>query len=210
MEAFLIHPFVTLFVVIDPIGTAPLFASLTQGAAAGQRRAMALRGTFLAAVILIAFAVLGEPLLRALGVGLPAFQVGGGILLLLLSIDMVFARKSGGSNPTEVEEKEAMRREDVSVFPLAFPLIAGPGAMTSVVLLAGPGLDEPTRIGALLGVLLLVLAITLALLLVAGRLASLLGVTGVNVVGRIFGVILAALASQFIMDGLGAHLPLGP
>lgn len=209
MEELIVKAFVTIVVVIDPVGTAAVFAALTHGADARRRRAMALRGTLLATLILVVFAVLGEALLEALSIGLPAFRVAGGILLLLAAIDMVFARPSGVRGTTDAEEAEAMERDDISVFPLAFPLIAGPGAMTTVLLFAGRGGGDPVLLGAFFGVLLAALALTLVALLMAGRIATLLGVTGTNVIGRIFGVILAALAAQFIIDGLRVSFGLG-
>jgi len=209
MEALALKAFVTLFVVIDPIGTAPIFAALTHGAEAAHRRAMALRGTVLGALILIVFAAFGEPLLTALGVGMPAFRIAGGVLLLLLSIEMVFARHSGVRSPTSREESEARQRDDISVFPLAFPLIAGPGAMTSVVLVVEHTGGDPKTAALLAGVLAAVLVLTLLCLLAAGGISRLLGVTGVNVIGRISGVVLAALAVQFMLDGLKASFGWG-
>lgn len=209
MEAFVVQAFATLFVVIDPVGVAPVFTALTQGVDPIERRAMAVRGALVATLILVVFAVAGEWLLDALGITLPAFRVGGGILLMLVSIDMVFARRSGVRQPTGPEETEARHRDDISVFPLAFPLIGGPGAMTSVVLLSGGSIQDPARLAVLLIVLLVVLAMTLAFLLGADRVLRLLGVTGVNVIGRVFGVILAALAAQFIIDGIRQSLSLG-
>jgi multiple antibiotic resistance protein len=197
----LFYAFVTLFVVIDPIGTAAVFATMTRTVDATQRRHMARRATWLAGAILFAFAIIGEGLLGALGVSLSAFRIAGGLMLFLLAVDMVFARPSGLRSTTAAEKQESEHREDITVFPLAFPLIAGPGAMTSVVLLIGRSGGHLTANLGVLGVLVLVLAIQLALLLAAGRLQRLLGVTGSNVISRVFGIILAALAVQFVMDG---------
>ncbi len=207
MVETLVTAFVTLFVVIDPLGIAPIFASITPKDAAPQRRKIAVKGVTIAAVILIAFALGGQALLTAMGIGLPAFQIAGGLLLLLLSIDMVMVRHSGLRETTPGEAEEGIQRSDVSVFPLAIPLIAGPGALTSIVLLMGEARQDPVVQGLVLAVMLVVLAITLICLLVTGRLIRLLGQTGINVVTRVFGIIMAALSVQFILDGLGAVWP---
>jgi len=193
---------VAFFVTIDPVGIAPIFAALTRTGGAAYRRRMALAGTAIAAAVLFGFALAGEFLLDALGIGLPAFRIAGGILLLLLAIDMVFARPSGLRGTTAGEEQEAAGAADISVFPLAIPLIAGPGAITSVLLLTGRADGDPAAMAVVLGVLAAVLAATLAMLLAAGRIARLLGVTGINVIDRVLGIVLAALACQFVLDGL--------
>jgi len=201
--AELLPALVTLFVVIDPIGVAALFIALTADDTPKERRRTAVRGVSIGGVVLIGFAWLGEPLLGALGIGLPAFRVGGGILLLLLAIDMVMARQSGLRSMTPNENQESGQRDDISVFPLAVPLIAGPGALTSIVLLMGEEVDLVGQM-TILGVLSAVLVLTLVCLLLASLLLRLLGVTGINVVTRILGILLAALAVQFIFDGVAA------
>ncbi len=206
MTEFLLQAFITLFVVIDPPGNAPIFAALSSDMDRAQQRRTAIRAIVIAAIILVLFAAFGEILLRALGVSLAAFRIAGGILLLLVAIDMVFARRSGGRGATTEEEKEAEAREDISVFPLAFPLIAGPGTMTSVLLLSGKADGDPAYLGILFAVLIGILVLTLILLLLAGQVAKLLGVTGTNVIGRVLGVILAALAAQYIIDGIQKSL----
>jgi len=193
---------VTLLVTVDPLGVAPMFAALTAGHTAAERRRMALRGVTVAAGVLLGFALCGELLLGALGIELAAFRIAGGVLLLLLSIDMVMVRHSGLRTTTETEEKESGQRADISVFPLAIPLTAGPGAMTSVVLLMGETGGDLARAALVLGELALVLALTLACFLSAGRLMKILGITGVNVVTRVSGLLLAALAVQFVIDGV--------
>lgn len=207
MVETLVTAFVTLFVVIDPLGIAPIFASITPKDTAPQRRQIAVKGVIIAAVILVAFALGGQLLLTALGIGLPAFQIAGGLLLLLLSIDMVMVRHSGLRETTPGEAEEGIQRSDVSVFPLAIPLIAGPGALTSIVLLMGEARHDLVAQALVLAVMLAVLVITLICLLVTGRLIRLLGQTGINVVTRVFGIIMAALSVQFILDGLGAVWP---
>ena len=206
MQFQLVSAFVTLFVVVDPVGVAVVAGGLTHGLSRDSRRSIAMRGTLIAGVLLILFAFGGEWLLRALGIGVPALRVAGGALLFLLAIDMVFARPSGIRNPTAPEQEEASHRNDIAVFPLAFPLLAGPGALTSVVLLmarAGTPADSALVIGALMAVL----ALAFLALRFTDRVTRLLGVTGANVVGRISGVILAALAAQFVLDGLAEGLP---
>lgn len=200
------NSFVILFVVIDPIGLVPMFMALTHGENEAHRKRMAVKGVVLAAVILVMFAFVGDWLLGALGVGLSAFRIAGGLLLLLLAIDMVFARPSGLRAPTASEQREVEHWNDISVFPLAFPLIAGPGALTTILLLITSSRGDPLAFAATLGVLLGVLGITLAVLLLAGRLMRRLGQTGANVVTRLLGVILAALAMQFVLDGLHESL----
>ena|SRR5579872_6541401 len=200
----IINMFIVLSVVIDPIGVTPVFGALTRGGGEAYRRRMALKGTVLAALILLIFALMGDWLLATLGIGLPAFKIAGGLLLFLIAIDMVFARHSGGRSTTGAEEQEARAKEDISVFPLAFPLIAGPGALTTILLMVGEAHGRALDFLAMVAVLLVVLAVTLLCLLGAGRLMKLLGETGANVVDRLFGVILAALAVQFVIDGIKA------
>ena len=206
MVETLVTAFVTLFIVIDPIGVAPIFASITPSDTVAQRRRIAVKGVAIAAVILFAFAFGGQLLLSALGIGLPAFQIAGGLLLLLLSIDMVMARHSGLRDTTPGETEESVKRDDVSVFPLAIPLIAGPGALTSIVLLMGHTEDLIAGVGVV-AVMLLVLTLTLLCLLATATLMRVLGQTGINVVTRVFGIIMAALAVQFIIDGAQAVWP---
>jgi len=197
-----IASFVTLVVTIDPVGVAPMFAALTAAQTPAERRRTALRGVAIGAGVLLGFALVGQVLLEALGIGLPAFRTAGGVLLLLLSIEMVMVRQSGLRATTDSEKEESGHRADVSVFPLAIPLIAGPGAMTSIVLLMGEARGDLARQAGVLGELALVLALSLGCLLGAGRLMKVLGITGVNVVTRVAGILLAALALQFMIDGV--------
>jgi multiple antibiotic resistance protein len=200
----IVNMFIVLLVVVDPVGVTPVFGALTRGGDDAYRRRMALRGTGLAALILLIFAFIGDWLLTTLGIGLPAFKIAGGILLFLIAIDMVFARQSGGRSTTGREEEEARHKQDISVFPLAFPLIAGPGALTTILLMVGEAHGQALYFTSMVLVLLVVLGLTLLCLLGAGRVMKLLGETGTNVMDRLFGVILAALAVQFVMDGLHA------
>jgi multiple antibiotic resistance protein len=196
-----LYSLVTLFVIIDPVGNAAVFVGLTRGAPQRFRRFCALRGVVIATLLMLVFAAGGDRLLNALGITLPAFRIAGGILLFLLATEMVFARESGIRRPTAPEEKETEHRADISVFPLAFPLLAGPGALTSIVLLMERA-DSPLAVAGVTAALALVMVLTLALLMGAGQVVRLLGVTGVNVVSRALGVILAALATQLVLDGL--------
>lgn len=207
MIELLFDTFIILFVVVDPIGLAPMFAALTRDDTPRQRRRLALRGVLIAGGILVTFVIVGDALLRALGIGVPAFQIAGGVLLFLLAVDMLFARHSGLRSTTEREQREAEHRKDISVFPLAIPLIAGPGALTTVLLMVSEQGDNPAVIGATLVVVMLVLAMALGSLLLSGRLLRLIGETGANVISRVLGVVLAALAAQYILDGLQAGLP---
>jgi multiple antibiotic resistance protein len=202
-----ITAFTTLFVIVDPIAVAPIFIALTEGSSDASRRAMAIKAVIVAAVTLVIFALVGEIFLKSLGVTLPAFRIAGGALLFILAIEMVFAHQSGIRTTTSGEEQEAITKKDVSVFPLAIPLIAGPGAMASIILLIGQHPADYLRQGAIIAVLLIVLALTLVMLLVATRITKYLGVTGVNVVSRVFGIILGALAVQYILDGLKQSFP---
>ncbi|HJN25457.1 MAG TPA: MarC family protein [Rhodospirillales bacterium] len=194
--------FTTLFATIGPIDVAALFAAMTPNATDRQRRSMALKGTLIAGSILVVFAFFGNALLTRLGIGLPAMRTAGGVLLLLIAIDMVFARHSGGSSTTDDETEEAEQKKDISVFPLATPLIAGPGTMGAVILLMAEASGNWQNEAAIIGAVVAIVFLTLLLLLVAGRIQKLLGVTGLNVITRVIGVLLAALAVQFIFDGI--------
>jgi multiple antibiotic resistance protein len=194
--------FTTFFATVAPVDVAVLFAALTPHASQGRRIAMALRGVLIAAAILFAFALFGNKLLALLGISLAALRVAGGVLLLLMAIDMVFARSSGGVTTTDDEDLEAGHRHDISVFPLATPLIAGPGTMGAAILLYAQAEGDASRITAVFVALGLVLTLTFALLLVAARLGQFLGVTGQNVITRVVGILLAALSVQFIFDGV--------
>ena len=198
----LVKFFVVLLVVVEPLSLLPVLAGLTEGADDAFRRRMSWKAVRLSAVVCLVFAVGGTALLDLLGISVHAFKVGGGILLFLLAIEMVFARPSGARSITPVEDAEAHHRVDISVFPLAFPLISGPGAL-AVILLAFAGVPIVSlQFVAQIGVILLVLGITLVLMLMTGPVMRVVGVTGGAVLGRLLGVLLAALAAQFVMDGI--------
>ena len=194
--------FTTFFATIGPVDIAVIFAVMTHGSSAAEKKAMAIRGCMIASLILIGFLLAGEALLFALGISLAALKISGGILLLLIAIDMVFARSSGVSSTTAEENQEAIKKEDISVFPLATPLIAGPGAMGAAILLMASAEKDITSQSIVVAALLSVLAITLVLLLLASKVQRLLGVTGMHVISRVFGVLLSALAIQFMLNGL--------
>ncbi|MEJ7632569.1 MAG: MarC family protein [Rubrobacteraceae bacterium] len=202
MSELIFNSFVTLLVVVDPLGLAPIFAALTRGYPESRRRATAIRGAVLGSIILLAFALAGDVLLNSLGITLPAFRIAGGLLLFLVALDMIFARPSGMRSRTVREQEEDSYEGDVSVFPLAIPLLAGPGAITTVLLYTG-GRSAP-EVAVFILVLLAVLLITLVSLLLASRVMGLFGETGVNVLARVLGVLLAALAVQFVLDGVEA------
>jgi len=204
MSELVFNSFVTLLVVIDPLGLSPIFAALTRGYAENRRRETAIRGTILGSAILFVFALAGDVLLGSLGITLPAFRIAGGVLLFLLALDMIFARPSGMRSRTVREQEEDSYEGDVSVFPLAIPLLAGPGAITTVLLYTGG--RSPAEVAVFAGVLLVVLLVTLISLLLASRIMGLFGETGANVLSRVLGVLLAALAVQFVLDGLQASL----
>lgn len=193
--------FITFFVVIDPPGCAPIYASLTKGASAAQRRNMAVRAIFVASLILLVFALFGEELLASLHIELNSFRIAGGIMLFLIAIDMVFEKRTERREERAQKIIDTPEIEDVSVFPMAMPMIAGPGSIASVMLLMSQneGLD---RAGIILSALLAVLVLTLLALLAAGPLMRVLGAQTEAVITRLLGVLLAALAAQFVIDGL--------
>jgi len=197
--------FVVFFVVVDPVSLIPLFTGLTAGASVGYKRRMAVKSVTISAAILGLFALGGAAFLQLMGISLEAFRIFGGLLLFLLALEMVFARESGTRTSTD-EAAESRRRADISVFPLAFPFIAGPAALATILLWFGR-IQLPAQAGLFAGLIVaaaLVLAIVLALLFVAEPLMRVIGVTGANVASRLLGVILGALAVQFVLDGLRA------
>jgi multiple antibiotic resistance protein len=207
MNTFLIA-FATLFATVGVADIAFIFAALTKDNTPEQRRIFATRGVLVALGILLFFAVLGDDILNLFGITIPALRTAGGILLLLISIDMVFARHSGGTGTTDEEEKEARQSQDISVFPLAMPLMAGPGAISAVILLtttAQTDMDFWLVILAIIAILLL----AWLTLLIAIPIQRLLGLTGLSVVSRVVGILLAALAVQFVFDGIKASGLLG-
>jgi multiple antibiotic resistance protein len=194
--AFLITAFATLFVIIDPPGLVPMFIALTRGMSAERRRAMARRACVIAGILLLLFGLAGEAILDFIGISMPAFRIAGGILLFLTALDMLFERRT-----QRREGQQAEPDHDPSVFPLATPLIAGPGAITSVILLVGES-DGWGGAAAVLGLMLVMLVVTWAFLLASPTLERWLGRTGTLVITRLLGMLLAALSVQFVIDGV--------
>ena len=198
--------FIPLAVIIDPPGCAPIFASLTSGTDAAHRRAMAIRSTAVAWSILLFFALLGEPLLDTLGISLSAFRLAGGIMLFMIALDMVFERRTERREERAKELEGTPEAEDISVFPMAIPMIAGPGSIASIMLLTARA-DGTVEGLVVLGAMTAVILLTLVALLAAGPLMKLIGAKLEAMITRILGVILAALAAQFVLDGLERSLP---
>ena len=196
--------FTTLFATIGPPDVAVLFAALTPDETPAERRNIALKGVLIATGVLLVFAIFGRAVLDIFGISLAAFRTAGGVLLLLIAIDMVFARHSGSTSTTDEENAEAVTRDDISVFPLATPLIAGPGAIGATMLLVSNAESYTLAHLVVVAVLLSVLLLTFLLLLVATQVQKLLGVTGLQVVSRVVGVLMTGLAVQFIFDGVKA------
>jgi multiple antibiotic resistance protein len=204
--------FTTFFATVGPIEAAVLFATFTPKMAHAERQAIAMRATLIASAILAFFTLLGGPILNQLGVSIAALQAAGGVILLLIALDMIFARPGGSIKLTPPEGAEAQSREDVAVFPLATPLLAGPGAMSAGILLAANVRGEPLGLAVVTGSLAAVMAITLILLMMANQLNHILGVTAQRVLIRVFGILLAAIAVQALFNGLLASglFPGGP
>ena len=194
---FLITSFVTLFVIVDPIGLTPLFAAMTQDMKIKVQRQIATRAIIVAFFILVAFALFGDAILSFAGISMPAFRIAGGILLFITALDMLFERRTKRREGQKDEEL----RDDPSVFPLAIPLIAGPGSIATVILLSGNTNVENSLIWTF-GVIAAVLSSVFAMFLTAPLIQRALGKTGINVTTRLLGMLLAALAVQFVMDGI--------
>jgi multiple antibiotic resistance protein len=203
---FAISALVTLFVVVDPVGLVPTFLAVTEGLPRRARRDVALRASIIAGAILIGMALLGDWLLGALGISLPAFRIAGGLLLFAIAFEMVFgirARREGEAAEEAVEEHV----RNIAAFPLAIPLLAGPGAITATVLLAGRATGNLLLTGLLLAVVIVVAASALVAFIFAGQISRMLGLTGNIVLSRLLGVLLAALAVQYVIDGIRAIWP---
>ncbi|CUS45180.1 Membrane protein, MarC family [hydrothermal vent metagenome] len=203
--ALYVSSLITFFVVIDPPGCAPIYAGLSKGASPPHRRAMAIRAVLVAAAILFVFALFGEDLLRALGISLASFRIAGGIMLFLIALEMVFEKRTQRREDRAAKVAETPEVEDVSIFPMAMPMIAGPGSIASVMLLMSrnDGLEKSLVV---LAALATILALTLLALLAAGPIMRVLGVKIEAVITRLLGVLLAALAVQFVIDGVRISL----
>jgi len=241
MYELFIATFVTFFVVIDPLGIAPIFAVMTDGASAAFKRRMVLKATVTGAIILLLFAFLGNGLLAALGISMMAFKTAGGVLLFMIALEMVFEKRTERREKTseavlqeheheleeqhkhelELELEQSMQAvaaapvpvvahnrdedeafEDISVFPMAIPFIAGPGSITTILLMMSHHSAKPLEQGVIIGALLATLLVTVVMLLTASKIIDLLGQTVANAITRILGVILAAMATQYIFDGI--------
>ena len=195
--------FTTFFATVGPVEAAVIFATLTTHISARERRQVALRATMIATTILAVATLFGGPLLQQLGVSIPALQTAGGIILLLIALEMVFARPTSAFKLTPPEGAEAHTKDDLVVFPLATPLLAGPGAMSAGILLAANAGTDPVKLAVTMGALAAVMGITLALFLIAPQLTRVLGVTAQRVLMRVFGILLAAIAVQALFNGIG-------
>ncbi|WP_100259910.1 MarC family protein [Qipengyuania seohaensis] len=201
MTQLFVSAFITLFVVIDPPGCAPIYAGLTKGATAAQRRNMAIRACFIAAIILLIFALFGEDLLGALHIELDSFRIAGGFMLFWIAFEMVFEKRTQRREDRAQKVAATPEVEDVSVFPMAMPMLAGPGAIAAIMLLMNEatGLEQSLVV---LGALGAVLFITMLALVAAGPLMKFFGDRVEAVITRLLGVLLAALAAQYVIDGL--------
>jgi multiple antibiotic resistance protein len=197
-----VSAFITLFVVIDPPGCAPIYAGLTKGASPEQARSMALRATIIASIILLIFALFGKQLLGALHIELNSFRIAGGLMLFFIAFDMVFEKRTQRREQRAEKIASTPEIEDVSVFPMAMPMLAGPGAIAAVMLLMNEAAGEPEKMAQVLAALAAVLIITAAALVAAGPLIRLLGDKVEAVITRLLGVLLSALAAQYVIDGL--------
>ena len=197
--------FVVFFVVVEPLSLAPIFAGLTEGASDAYKHKMSLKAALVAAGILLLFALTGAAFLRIMGISIDAFRIFGGLLLFLMALEMVFARESGTRTSSD-EQAESKRRADISVFPLAFPLLAGPGALTTILLWFGPVLvtGQPLLFSGLFAAAIAVIVFSLLMMRLSGPIMRVMGVTGANVTNRLLGVVLGALAVQFVLDGVRA------
>ena len=197
---------VTFLVIIDPPGCAPIFSSLTRGTSAAHRRSMAIRSSLIAWAILMFFALLGKPMLHALGISLASFRIAGGIMLFFIALDMVFERRTERRERRAESIEGTPDAEDISVFPMAIPMISGPGSIASAMLWVSRA-DDVLQIATVLGAITVVMLITMVTLLAAGPLMKLIGERIEAMITRILGVILAALAAQFVIDGLKQSFP---
>jgi MarC family membrane protein len=204
-----LHAFTTLFVVIDPLGLVPVLLALTAGMAAADRRRMALKGALIAGVILLGFGLVGERLLGLLGIGLAAFRTAGGVMLLLIALEMVFERRTDRRSRSADELRQVGGQDDIAVFPLAIPLLSGPGAIASIMLLMARYDGQPAAQAIVLAALLAVMALCVLILLLLEPLERLLGPTLTHVVSRLLGILLAALAVQYVLDGLRSAFEIG-
>ncbi|MEP2784190.1 MAG: MarC family protein [Pseudoruegeria sp.] len=208
--SLLITTFVALFVIIDPIGLTPVFMTMTSGMTPQRRRSISLRACIIGAAILCMFGILGDSVLRFLGISLDAFRVAGGILLFLTALDMLFERRSKRrQDQADAAQADDDVNDDPSIFPLAIPLIAGPGSIATIILLTGQIENDPWLYVSYIGVMLVVVCVVFLMFLAAPTLERLLGDTGILVASRLLGMLLAALSVQFVLDGVAGFMSSG-
>jgi multiple antibiotic resistance protein len=203
---FLAYASATLLVTVDPPAIAPIFLAITLGMTDAERRRVAVRATIIATLSLVFFALVGQKLLALLGITLPAFRIAGGLLLFWIAFEMVFERRTQRKSATARTAIDEDHIRNIAAFPLAIPLMAGPGAITAAMLLAAQAGGQPALLAGLVGVIAVVCLLCLVVFLFAGRLSAFLGVTGNVVLTRLLGIILAALAVQFVLDGVRAAI----
>ncbi len=202
MAEIALTAFVTFFVTIDPVGLAPIFIALARGMEAGARGRVARQGVLVGGAILLIFALMGDAVLRVIGIGLPAFRIAGGLMLLLLALEMVFERRLQRRGTTAEQARDEREADTIAVFPLGIPLIAGPAAITAVLLQSSALAGRPGARIVMILAMLAVLALVYLALLLAGRLERAMGPTLIAVLSRVLGILLAALAVQFVIDGV--------
>lgn len=202
MPTSIFMSFTIFFATIGPLEAAVIFAALTPNMTRSERTRVSLRAVGIASIILFGALFAGGPLLHQLGVGIPALQTAGGIILLVIALDMIFARPSSAFKLTPIEDEEAHGKDDIAIFPIATPLLAGPGAMSAAILLASGAAADPIRYTGVIAALAAVMVLTLVLLLVANELSRAMGVTAQRVMMRVFGILLAAIAVQAAFNGL--------
>jgi multiple antibiotic resistance protein len=203
----LFYDFVTLLAVVNPIEAAATFATLTSAESSQNQARIAARSSIIALIILVAFGFIGDGLLKALGIGFPAFRIAGGLLLLKVGFDMVFAKDTGTQKLAPGEEQAAVTSADPSVFPLAIPIITGPGALTTIVTLMSKRNESWLEVGLVTLIAVAVLSITFLAMRASQSLKKVLGTTGINAVGRVMGIIVSAIAIQLVVDGMQVVFP---
>lgn len=205
MVTFFVKALVALFTIVDPVGLVPVVLALTTGMTPPERTLVIFRATIIAGIVIAVFGVFGQFIFASLGVTSEAFSIAGGALLFLVAFDMLFGRQSG-TRETRREAREARTREDVSVFPLAIPMIAGPGTITTIILLVGNAGSDPIQLSLVAIAAILTLASSLATMLISAQIQKRIGTTGILVLSRVLGILLAAVALQFILNGITLYI----
>ena len=201
MVTFFVKDLVALFTIVDPVGLAPVVLALTAGMSPAERTLVIFRATIIAGIVIAIFGIFGQFIFSSLGVTSEAFSIAGGALLFLVAFDMIFGRQSG-ARETARETREARTREDISVFPLAIPMIAGPGTITTIILLVSNAGTDPLQLSLVALAALITLAASLVTMLVSAQIQKRIGATGILVLSRVLGMLLAAVALQFILNGI--------